>query len=37
MVDLRYQGEAVARAAALDKVGKLATQFLGTDSLTDIR
>jgi len=36
MVDLRYQGEADARLTALDKVGKLATQFLGTDSLTDI-
>jgi CHAT domain len=36
MLDLRYQGEADARLAALNEVGKLATQFLGTDSLTDI-
>ena len=36
MLDLRYQGEADARMTALNKVGKLATQFLGTDSLTDI-
>jgi hypothetical protein len=36
MLDLRYVGAADARLAALKKVGSLATQFLGTDSLTDI-
>src|SRR5262245_52757305 len=36
MLDLRYQGAADARVAALNKVGRLATPFLGPDSLTDI-
>jgi CHAT domain len=36
MLELRYQGEAAARLTALNKVGSLATQFLGSDSLTDI-
>ena len=36
MLDLRYQGAAEARMAALNKVGQLATQFLGTDNSNDI-
>ena len=34
---LRYQGGAEARAAALNRVGEIATQFLGTASLDDMQ
>jgi uncharacterized protein YunC (DUF1805 family) len=37
VAELRYQGGAEARVAALNRVGKIATEFLGTASLDDMQ